>query len=78
MLLDASIKSTLRDAAWKLTGYRKRDFMARVVEDYLQGSARKAERVLGWKRQSVQLQQFQIQNIRRSQPWEESWEHLKA
>jgi len=24
------------------------------------------------------LQQFQIQNIRRSQPWEESWEHLKA
>ena len=55
MLLDASIKSTLRDAAWKLTGYRKRDFMARVVEDYLQGSARKAERVLGWKRQSVQL-----------------------
>jgi len=29
--------------------------MAKVVEDYLQGSARKAERVLGWKRQSVQL-----------------------
>ena len=55
MLLDDSIKSTLRDAARKLTGYRKRDFMAKVVEDYLQGSARKAERVLGWKRQSVQL-----------------------
>lgn len=29
--------------------------MAKVVEDYLQGSARKAERALGWKRQSVQL-----------------------
>ena len=26
----------------------------------------------------LDMQQFQIQNIRRSQPWEESWEHLKA
>lgn len=55
MLVDNAIKSTFQDAAKKLTGHRKRDFMAKVSEDYLEGSARKAERVLGWKRQSVQL-----------------------
>lgn len=55
MLLNDTIKSTFQDAAQKLTGHQKRDFMAKVTEDYLEGSARKAERVLGWKRQSVQL-----------------------
>jgi hypothetical protein len=55
MVLDDKLKSTMSDAARKLTGYRKRDFMAKVAEDYLQGSARKAERVLGWNRSSVQL-----------------------
>jgi len=39
----------------KLTGYRKRDFMAKVAEDYFAGSARKAETVFGWSRKSVQL-----------------------
>jgi hypothetical protein len=55
MLLDNAIKSTFQDAAKKLTGHRKRDFMAKVAEDYLGGSGRKAERVFGWSRQSVQL-----------------------
>jgi hypothetical protein len=55
MLLDDAIKSTFQDAAKKLTGHRKRDFMAKVAEDHLGGSARKAERVFGWNRQSVQL-----------------------
>ncbi|KAM3104228.1 ISAzo13-like element transposase-related protein [Phormidesmis sp. 146-33] len=53
--LNETIKSTLKDAAQKLTGHRKRDFMAKVTEDYFKGSARKAETVLGWSRQSVQL-----------------------
>lgn len=55
MLLDDAVKSTFQDAAKKLTGHRKRDFMAKVAEDYLQGSARKAERALGWNRKSVEL-----------------------
>lgn len=55
MLLNDSIKSTFRDAAKKLTGHQKRDFIAKVTEEYLEGSPRRAERVLGWKRQSVQL-----------------------
>jgi hypothetical protein len=55
MLLDDAIKSTFQDAAKKLNGHRKRDFMAKVAEDYLGSSGRKAERVFGWSRQSVQL-----------------------
>lgn len=54
-MLNDTIKSTLKDAAKKLTGNRKRDFMAKVTEDYFDTSARKAETVLGWCRHSVQL-----------------------
>jgi hypothetical protein len=54
-MIDNTIKSTIKDAAKKLTGNRKRDFMAKVAEDYCNGSARKAETVFGWCRQSVQL-----------------------
>lgn len=54
-MLDDQIKATLKDAARKLTGHRKRDFIAKVAEDYFDGSARKTETVLGWNRASVQL-----------------------
>jgi hypothetical protein len=53
--LAEKVKSTLKDAAKKLTGPKKRAFMAKVTEDYFDGSARKAETYLGWKRQAVQL-----------------------
>ena len=56
-MLDAKLKSTVKDAARKLTGPKKRAFMAKVVEDYFDGSARKAETYLGWKRQTVRLGQ---------------------
>lgn len=54
-MLSNTVKSTFKDAAQKMTGYRKRDFMAKVSEDYFDSSARKAETVLGWDRRSVQL-----------------------
>jgi len=54
-MLSEAVKATLKDAAQKLTGSCKRDFMAKVAEDYFEGSARKAETVMGWNRQSVQL-----------------------
>jgi hypothetical protein len=55
IVLSEEIKSTFKDAAKKLTGSRKREFTAKVTEDYLAGSARQAESVFGWKRQSVEL-----------------------
>lgn len=54
MQIDEKVKSTLKDAAKKLTGPKKRAFMAKAAEDYFEGSARKAETYLGWKRQAVQ------------------------
>jgi len=54
-MLTDTIKSTFKDAGKKLTGSSKRDFMAKVTEDYFDSSARQAETVLGWNRQSVQL-----------------------
>jgi hypothetical protein len=54
-MLTDNIKSTFKDAAQKLTGNRKRDFMAKVTEDYFDSSARIAETVLGWNRSCVQL-----------------------
>lgn len=53
--LDEKVKSTLKDAAQKLTGPKKRAFMAKATEDYFKSSARQAETYLGWKRQTVQL-----------------------
>jgi Rhodopirellula transposase DDE domain len=53
-MLSEEVKATIKDAAKKLTGYRKRDFIGKVAEDYFNGSARKAESVMGWKRTSVQ------------------------
>jgi Rhodopirellula transposase DDE domain len=54
MLSDA-IQLTFKDAAKKLTGSRKREFMAKVTNDYFEGSARRAETVLGWCRHTVRL-----------------------
>lgn len=54
MLSDA-IQLTFKDAAKKLTGSRKREFMAKVTNDYFEGSARRAETILGWCRHTVQL-----------------------
>lgn len=53
--LDEKVKGSLKDAARKLTGPKKRAFMAKAAEDYFDGSARKVESYLGWKRQAVQL-----------------------
>jgi hypothetical protein len=46
---------TIRQAARLLTGPKRRRFQAQVALDYLDGNARRAERVFGWGRQTVQL-----------------------
>jgi hypothetical protein len=48
MILSETVKSTFMDSAKKLAGDRRRDFMAKVAEDYFKGSARKVETFLGW------------------------------
>lgn len=52
-MITEKIKSTLKDAALKLTGFKKRAFMAQVTIDYLDNSPRKAETQLGWSRKAI-------------------------
>jgi hypothetical protein len=47
--------ATIKDAARKLTGAKRRAFQAQVALDYLDGSARRAEAVFGWSRRTVVL-----------------------
>ena len=47
VMLSDTIKSTFKDAAKKLTGSRKRDFMAKVTEDYFDSSARTRRNSVG-------------------------------
>ena len=62
--LTNSVVATIKDAAEKLTGHRKRAFQAKVTWDYLGGSARRAETVFGWGREAVQRGLREIQGLR--------------
>jgi hypothetical protein len=53
--LSAAVIETIRDAASKLTGPKRRQFEAQVALDYLGGSARKAQTVFGWSSKTVAL-----------------------
>ncbi len=46
---------TIKDAAKKLTGTKRRKFQAQVTIDYLDSKPRLAERTFGWGRNTVQL-----------------------
>jgi hypothetical protein len=52
--LNEQFKETFQDAARKLTGEKKRVFVAQVCLDYFQGSPRRTEREMGWGRLCVQ------------------------
>jgi hypothetical protein len=53
--LTEAVVATIKDAARKLTGAKRRAFQAQVARDYLAGSTRRAERVFGWGRHTVEL-----------------------
>lgn len=48
------MKAVVKDAAQRLSGYRRRSFQAVITRKCFGGSFRKAERVLGWGRESVE------------------------
>jgi hypothetical protein len=47
--------STIKDAAEKLTGAKRRAFQAQVTLDYLGGNSRHAEKKFGWYRKTVMI-----------------------
>ena len=48
------MKAVVKDAAQRLTGYGRRAFQAVITREYFGGNSRKAERVFGWGRESVE------------------------
>lgn len=50
-----NVRALLKDAATKLTGRKKREFLAKTALEYCDGSARKTETYFGWDRDAVQL-----------------------
>ena len=51
--LTESTKETVRSAARKLTGFRRRQFQAEMAIKYCQGHPRQAEEVFSWGRDAV-------------------------
>ena len=47
--------ATIRHAARKLTGYKRREFQAQVAIDYMDSNVRLAEKTFGWSRDTVTL-----------------------
>ncbi len=47
-------KDLIKDAARRLKGYQKREYIAQISLEYFQGNARKTEREMGWGRECVQ------------------------
>ena len=52
-VLTESVRETIKSAARKLMGFRRRQFQAEVTLKYCQGSARRAEQTFGWGRDAV-------------------------
>ena len=51
--LDPKLKASLKDTSRKLTGIKKRAFIAQVTIDYCHSSPRQAETYMGWSRKAV-------------------------
>ena len=52
--MDTEKKDLIKDAARRLKGYQKREYIAQISLEYFQGNARKTEREMGWGRECVQ------------------------
>lgn len=52
--LNNELKEIIKDAAKRLTGFKRREYQAKITSDYFGGSARKAEREMGWGRECVE------------------------
>ena len=53
IMLTESVRETIKSAARKLTGFRRRQFQAETAVKYCWSNPREAERAFGWGRESV-------------------------
>ena len=54
MELTEKVRKVIKDAAKKLTGYKRRQYVAQTTLDLLDGNTRQAERIFGWGRKTVE------------------------
>jgi hypothetical protein len=54
MELTEKVKKVIKDAAKKLTGYKRRHYVAQTTLELLDGNPRQAERIFGWGRKTVE------------------------
>ena len=54
-LENANFIATVKSAARLLTGSKKRQFEAEVTRDYFNGNIYRAEKSLGWNRETIRL-----------------------
>ena len=47
-------RELIKDASKRLTGFKRRQYQASITLKYFDGSTRKAERVMGWGRESLE------------------------
>lgn len=52
-IMDVEKKDIIKDAASRLKGYQKRDYIAQISLDYFQGNTRKTETEMGWGRETI-------------------------
>ena len=52
--MEDELKAVIKDAARRLTGFDRRSYQADIAKRYFGGSARKAERAMGWGRKTVE------------------------
>lgn len=51
--MTGELKAVIKDAAKRLTGYKRRLYQAEITQEYFNGNARKAESEMGWGRETV-------------------------
>ena len=52
--MEDELKSVIKDASRRLTGFDRRSYQADIARKYFSGSARKTERAMGWGRKTVE------------------------
>lgn len=52
--MEDELKAVIKDAARRLTRFDRRSYQAEITRRYFNGSARKAERIMGWGRKTVE------------------------
>jgi hypothetical protein len=55
-------RTRIKEASKRLTGFRRREYQAHITLEYFGGSARKAEREMGWGRECVQKGLKEVQS----------------